>query len=140
MAEGAMNFEFKMPKDLAGQFSEKNMKMARQKAVEAAGMVWADETKEIVLEDDHIDTSLFINSIGYVTNVSGKKDGPKATEADVVYEMVDENEQTTLKIGSSVPYAPVLEKKYNVMARGLDRAQDRMNRVGDQQIKRILGI
>lgn len=140
MANGVMSFNFKMPDETMGQFSEANLKKARTKAVEAAGMVWADETKEIVMEDDHIDTSLFINSIGYVTNFSGNSEGPQATEADVVHEIIDEGGKTTLQIGSAVSYAPVLEKRYNLMARGLDRAQDRMNRVAEHQIKTILKI
>lgn len=140
MAKSGMNFDFTMPTELIDQFSEKKMKEARHKALEAAGMVWADETKEIVMEDDHIDTSLYVNSIGYVTNFAGKKDGPQATVADVVHEMTDQHGKTTLAIGSSVAYAAALEKRYNLMARGLDRAQDRMNRVADHQIKTILKI
>lgn len=117
-------------------FDDTQMKVARQKAVEAAGMVWADETKEIVREDNHIDTGLFVNSIGYVTR-SGTI---QATEEDVVNEMTSDRDTTTLKIGSSVVYAAPLEKKYNLMARGLDRAQTRMQLVAEHQLKRGLGL
>lgn len=136
MSNGSMNFNFQMDQSFMRNFDDTQMKVARQKAVEAAGMVWADETKEIVREDNHIDTGLFVNSIGYVTR-SGTI---QATEEDVVNEMTSDRDTTTLKIGSSVVYAAPLEKKYNLMARGLDRAQTRMQLVAEHQLKRGLGL
>lgn len=136
MASGALNFHFQMDQNILRNFDDTQMKAARERAVEAAGMVWADETKEIVREDNHIDTGLFVNSIGYVTTGGTVP----ATASDVVNEMTSERDKTTLKIGSSVVYAAPLEKKYNIMARGLDRAQERMQRVADTQLKRDLRL
>lgn len=144
MANGSMNFNFQVDPALADRFSDEQMKAARKRAVEAAGMVWADETKEVVREDDHIDTSLYINSIGYLTDIahdpSSEKGKAQATEADVIHEITEEENRTILKIGSAVSYAEILEKRYNLMARGLDRAEPRMKLVADTQIKRSLGI
>lgn len=136
MANGSMNFNFQMDQSILRNFDDTQMKVAREKAVEAAGMVWADETKEIVREDNHIDTGLFVNSIGYVTTGGTVP----ASEDDVVNEMTSDRDKTTLKIGSSVAYAAPLEKKYNLMARGLDRAQDRMQQVAEHQLKRGLRL
>ncbi|MBD8013888.1 hypothetical protein [Planococcus wigleyi] len=136
MASGALNFHFQMDQNILRNFDDTQMKAARERAVEAAGLAWADETKEIVREDNHIDTGLFVNSIGYVTTGGTVP----ATASDVVNEMTSERDKTTLKIGSSVVYAAPLEKKYNIMARGLDRAQERMQRVADTQLKRDLRL
>lgn len=144
MANGSMNFNFQVDPALADRFSDEQMRAARKRAVEAAGMVWADETKEVVREDDHIDTSLYINSIGYLTDIahdpSSEKGKAQATEVDVIHEITEEENRTILKIGSAVSYAEILEKRYNLMARGLDRAEPRMKLVADTQIKRSLGI
>ena len=136
MANGTMGFDFQMDPNILRSLDDTAMKTARQRAVQAAGMVWADETKEIVREDNHIDTGLYVNSIGYVTTGGTVP----ATESDVVNEMSSDRDKTTLKIGSSVAYAAPLEKKYNLMARGLDRAQARMQRVADTQLKRDLRL
>ena len=140
--------EFKIQLDpKALEFKEKNpelLREARKRAVEAAGMVWADETKKVTMEDDHIDTSLYINSIGYVTNYPEHNHTGKgkrhATQEDVVYELEETSDSTTLSIGSNVSYAAVLEKRYNLMARGLDRARPRMQTVADFQIKKTLNL
>ena len=97
------------------------LKKARREAVEVAGMVWSDETKAITREEDHIDTSLYINSIGYST---GSPSDPK-------WDLSEGSDKTklTVGVGSSVHYAEHLEKRYNLMARGLDRAK---SRIGDQ--------
>lgn len=144
MARNGLNFNFQLDPAIQGQFSDAQLKEARIRAVEAAGMAWADETKEITREDNHIETSLYINSIGYVTDFphdpNDKKGKRQATEADVIYEVSEGDDKTTLKIGSAVSYAEILEKRYNLMARGLDRAEPRMKQVADTQIKRTLGI
>lgn len=144
MANGGLNFNFQVDPALQEQFSGAQMKEARRRAVEAAGMVWADETKEITREDNHIETSLYINSIGYVTDFphdpNDQKGKRHATEADVIHEIAEEEGKTTLSIGSAVSYAEHLEKRYNLMARGLDRAEPRMKRVADVQIQRTLGL
>ena len=116
-------------------------KEARLKAVEAAGMVWADETKELVQAEDHIDTSLYINSIGYVTEYPDDPNGSgkiHAGQDDVIYEVEEEDDLTRLRIGSAVSYAEHLEKRYSLMARGLDIAKPRMRKVSKYQIEKIL--
>lgn len=106
---------------------------AKKKAVEAAGMVWADQAKEITQSEGHIDTSLYVNSIGYKT-------GSPATEADVIHEIVDQHGKTVLRIGSNVAYASHLEKRFNIMADALDQSKERMVKVSQEQIKRTLGL
>ncbi|MGG1571598.1 hypothetical protein [Fictibacillus sp. NRS-1165] len=145
MAGRSMKYEFRVGKTTTEYFTKKapeKLREARSRAVQAAGMVWADETKSVTREDGHIDTSLYVNSIGYVTdypdtNKSGK--GKRvATEEDVVYELSESDDQSRLIIGSNVEYAEILEKRYNLMARGLDRAEDRMRRVAETQIHKTL--
>jgi hypothetical protein len=104
---------------------------AKKKAVQAAGMVWADQAKEITRNEGHIDTGLYVNSIGY-------KSGSPTTEADVMNEIVDQHGKTVLRIGSNVAYASHLEKRFNIMADALDQSKDRMNKVANEQIKRTL--
>lgn len=139
-----LKFNITISQDLYEWADSEKLKEARKNAVEAAGMVWADETKELTREENHIDTSLYVNSIGYVsnfaeTNKSGKG-GRQATEADVIYNLEESQNETTLQIGSAVKYAEHLEKRFGLMARGLDRATPRMNRVSDYQIKKALGL
>lgn len=109
------------------------LKQARENAVEACGMVWADESKDITTRENHIVTSLYVNSIGYVT-------GSPATQADTIHQMESGRDQTTLKTGSSVAYASALEKRYSIMARGLDLSEDRMNKVSAAQVKKALSL
>lgn len=140
----SLKFDITISEDLYEWADPEKLKEARRKAVEAAGMVWADETKELTREEDHIDTSLYINSIGYVStipqgNKSGRE-GRQATQADVIHEIEEGENETSLKIGSSVIYAGSLEKRFALMARGLDRAKPRMERVSDYQIKKTLGL
>lgn len=118
------------------------LREARMKSVEAMGMVWADEAKEITRADDHIDTGLYVNSIGYVSNFpsTGKSGNgsEQATENDVIHEITDYTHTTRLKIGSKVKYAEKLEKRFNIFARALDSARPEMQRVADTQVKNIL--
>lgn len=139
-----LKFDIKISQDLYEWADPQKLKEARKNAVTAAGMVWADETKDLVREENHIDTSLYINSIGYVssfpeTNKSGQG-SRQATEADVINELEEDAQTTILHIGSAVEYAPHLEKRYAIMHRGLDRATPRMNQVADYQVKKTLGI
>ncbi|MET3689888.1 hypothetical protein ABIC37_005438 [Priestia megaterium] len=137
-------FDISISQELYEWADPDKLQEARKKAVEAAGMVWADETKELTREEDHIDTSFYINSIGYVSTIPERnksgKGGREATQADVIYSLEESMNETSLKIGSAVPYAAALEKRFGLMARGLDRAKPRMERVSDFQIKKILGI
>lgn len=106
---------------------------ARKNAVNAAGIVWADTAKEITRSEDHVDTSLYVNSIGYVS-------GSPASSSDVIHELTESGTQTDLQIGSSVSYAAALEKRYAIMARAIDTGQDRMQRVATNQIKNTLRL
>ena len=139
-----LKFDINISQDLYEWADPRKLREARKNAVTAAGIVWADETKELTREEDHIDTSLYINSIGYVTNFPDtNKSGQgsrQATEADVINELEENPDSTVLSIGSAVEYADDLEKRFALMARGLDRAEQRMNQVSDYQIKKTLGI
>lgn len=106
------------------------LKQARKKAVEAAGMVWADEAKSLTRREDHIDTGLYINSIGYAT---GDPNHP-------LYVLSEGSDQTELAIGANVAYAGALEKRYAIFARSLDTAKSRMERVAETQVKNTLGL
>lgn len=141
MAKGDITFEVKMDKRTVDFFKKEapeKLRLARRRAVEASGMVWADEAKQITRDDDHILTGLYINSIGYLTSVPGKEPGREATQSDVIYELTEEQDRTVLAIGSGVEYAAVLEGKYNIFARALDTAQDRMQKVAQIQIQTTL--
>jgi adenylate kinase len=109
------------------------LQRARKAAVETAGMIWADAAKEITRSEDHVDTSLYINSIGYVT-------GEPASESDVIHELDEQTDSTVLRIGSSVDYAAVLEKRYAIMARGIDAATPRIRANVWRQVKKELKI
>jgi hypothetical protein len=144
VARKSLKFDFKIDDSIKEALSPEKLTEARRNAVTAAGMVWADETKEIVREDDHIDTSLYINSIGYLTDIPAQdktgKGSRTATQNDVVHELIEGTDTTILLTGSGVSYAEILEKKYNIMARGLDRASERMDRVAQVQIQKTLDL
>lgn len=112
------------------QSAPAKLREARSKAVEAAGMVWADTAKQITRDDNHIVTGLYLGSIGYATGI--------ASESDVVRELREEPTKTTLKTGSNVAYAASLEKRYNILARALDEGKSRMQTVAETQIKKVL--
>ncbi|MFP5109636.1 hypothetical protein ACSU6B_23200 [Neobacillus sp. C211] len=106
------------------------LQQARKNVVEAAGMVWADEAKGITRAEDHIDTGLYINSIGYTT-------GSPSTP---LYELNEGARETVLQIGADVAYAESLEKRYSIMARALDVAEPRMLQVAETQVRNTLGL
>lgn len=142
--KGNFKFDMHISEDLYEWSDPRKLREARKNAVTAAGMVFADETKELTREEDHIDTSLYINSIGYVTNFpetnrSGQG-SRQATEADVINEIEEDSQSTILHIGSAVEYADDLEKRFALMARGLDRAKPRMEDVANYQVKKTLGL
>lgn len=103
---------------------------ARKRAVEAAGMAWADEAKGITRAEDHIDTGLYINSIAVATG----------SPAQPLWELREGPNRTFLTAGADVEYADSLEKRYSIFARGLDVAKDRMQRVAETQVKNTLGL
>ncbi len=104
---------------------------AKKRAVEAMGKVWADEAKTLTRNEGHIQTGLYVNSIGY-------NSGSPASDSDVIHDIVDQSGKTILKTGSNVAYAGSLEKKYNIMARALDISETRMKTVAEAQIKETL--
>lgn len=129
-----MNFNLKIDKKTAKYFQKTmphKLTEAKNRAVEAMGKVWADETKELTRNEGHIQTGLYVNSIGYNT-------GSPASDGDVIHKIVDKNGKTILETGSNVAYAGYLEKKYNLMARGLDVSSERMQKVAKTQIKDTL--
>lgn len=105
---------------------------ARKEVVETAGKIWADETKSITREEDHIDTGLYVNSIGYAT---GSPNDPQ-------WDLKESGSKTVLTAGtgSSVSYAAALETRYNLMARGLDRAKPRFEKVLGNVVKKNLEL
>jgi len=131
---GDVNFNLKIDKKTAKYFQKTmphKLTEAKNRAVEAMGKVWADETKELTRNEGHIQTGLYVNSIGY-------NSGSPASDGDVIHKIVDQNGKTILETGSNVAYAGFLEKKYNLMARGLDISSERMQKVAKTQIKDTL--
>ena len=131
---------FKFDKKAQKFFAEVDSKMplARETAVKAMGVAWADGAKEITQSDDHIDTGVYINSIGYETNIPGK-DGT-INKGKILYDLNEKPKKTKLIIGSDVDYAAPLEKRYNIMARSLDANEKRMLEVGSMAVRKtILG-
>ncbi|SEA53858.1 hypothetical protein SAMN05421743_105218 [Thalassobacillus cyri] len=131
---GDISFDMKIDKRahdfFQREFPEK-LQEARKNMVEAAGKVWADEAKMITRNDNHIVTGLYVNSIGYNT-------GSPASEADVLHQLSESRNKTSLDIGSGVAYASALEKRYNIMGRALDSAESRMGKAAETQAKRTL--
>lgn len=113
-----------------GRNAPAKLKEARKKAVEAAGMVWADTAKAITTEEDHIDTGLYVNSIGYSTGSPSKP----------IHDFEETAGATHLDTGADVRYAEPLEKRYGIMSRALDRGKTRMQNVAETQVKNILGL
>lgn len=130
-------FNFSLDRDAENFLKDLESKLpeARENALEAAGMVWADEAKMIARRDQHIVTGNYVNSIGYVTDFSG----PEGAEAGTpIHEITLEGEKTNLEIGSAVVYAGSLEKQYNIMGAALDSSLERMQTEANEQIKRVL--
>ena len=98
--------------------------------MEAAGMAWADEAKQITRDEDHIDTGLYINSIAVSTG----------SPSQPIWELQEGANTTTLTAGADVEYAESLEKRYSIFARGLDVGKTRMQRVAETQVKNTLGL
>jgi len=113
-------------------FFEKQTKLnlASAKVVEACGKVWADEAKSITRIEDHVDTGLYINSIGYST---GEPSNP-------LYELETQTNRSILTIGADVEYAEALEKRFSIFARALDIAKPRMEKVSATQIQKIMRV
>ncbi len=141
MANNDLKFKVNIDKKALDWFSvhaPQKLQKARRAVVESAGMIWADEAKDITTQDDHIKTGLYVNSIGYVTNFHGKEGGRTATEADVINEIAEDGSKTTLTIGSGVAYASSLEKRYNIMARALDASKPRIRANAWRQVRKEL--
>lgn len=122
MPKEDVRFEVELDKraiDFFNRFPAK-MEKAKREIVEANGMIWADETKAITRAEDHIDTGLYINSIGYSTGSPSDPQWDISKRGAVT--------QLVAGTGSSVTYAGALEKRYALMARGLDRAKPRMEK------------
>lgn len=133
MARKDINLKLTLDKQVISYFKNfpNELDQARKNALDAAGKVWADGAKSITRADGHVDTSLYINSIGY-------NSGSPASESDVFNEYEEQGSKATLKIGSHVKYAGALEKRYNIMARAIDTSEDRMNRVATAQLTKLV--
>lgn len=133
MAKKGIDVKIELSPQLLNFFQSKlpnKLVDARKNAVHAAGMVWADETKDITTNENHVDTGFYVNSIGYSTG----------SPSDPLYEMDEGKDITRLMIGANVPYASVLEKRYSLMARGLDVSKSRIQTVTTAQVKTTLGL
>ena len=134
MTKQLSGFEMNIDKTLEEYLSKaapEQLAEARKNAVIAMGMAWADQAKLITRAEGHIDTGLYINSIGYVT-------GNPATSDDVLYNLFHSGQLTRLEIGSNVHYAESLEKRYNIFGNALDSALPRMQAVAEFQVKKSL--
>lgn len=133
MARSDVNFDMKLDAAAIRYFQNtapNKLKEAREKSVKAMGMVWADQAKEITTQENHIDTGLYVNSIGYATG----------NPAQPLYDFSESSNKSELVIGANVSYAGTLEKRYTIFARALDVGQSRMKSVAETQIKNILGL
>lgn len=134
MAKQDVRFEVTLDKRAATFFTRfpARLEQTKKEVVETAGKIWADETKAITREENHIDTSLYINSIGYATG----------SPSDPQWDLKNRGGKTELTAGtgSSVTYAAALEKRYGLMARGLDRATPRIKKVVETVINRNLEL
>lgn len=134
MPKQNVRFEVTLDKRARAYFTRfpARLEQTKKEVVETAGKIWADETKAITREENHIDTGLYINSIGYSTG----------SPADPQWDVKKRGSVTELTAGtgSSVTYAAALEKRYALMARGLDRAKPRMQKVVQTVIERNLEL
>jgi hypothetical protein len=133
---GGMKITLKIDKKTERYFSKtmpEQLKKAKENAVEAMGKVWADDAKMITRDEGHVDTGLYVNSIGYTS-------GSPATAGDIIHDVVKSKDKIILKTGSNVAYAGHLEKQYGIMAEALDTSQKRMSDVAKTQIKKTLGL
>lgn len=138
MPQAMKGYQFAIDSKLADYMQAtqpENLRRGREKAVEAMGMVWADTAKAYTRSEKHIDTGLYINSIGYVTHFPNKK---QATQNDVIHTITNSQNITHLDIGSNVDYAIHLEKRFSIFATALDMALPRMELVASTQISKVL--
>lgn len=134
MAEAIRGYQYSIDPKLADFMQAtqpERLKEAREKAVIAMGMKWADTAKAYTRSEEHIDTGLYINSIGYHT-------GFPATQGDVIHTITNSQNVTHLDIGSNVEYASDLEKRFAIFATALDIAMPQMESVANYQIQKVL--
>lgn len=136
-----MKAEFKIDKKAKRYFKKElpnRIAKARKNMVAVAGKVWTDESKRITRDDGHIQTGLYVNSIGERTSYSGSKESVSPSDEDIINETTEDTNSATLSIGSNVAYAQKLEKQYNIMGRVLSQSEQRMLNVANTQAKKIL--
>ncbi|MDA1758329.1 hypothetical protein PDK30_25875 [Bacillus cereus] len=121
---------------------EAQLKKARKVAVEAARKPFANEAKRITADEDHVDSSRFINSISERTdfpavNKTGRgKISP--SDGDIVNILTETRDTTNLETGTAVDYAHHVERRYNIIARGLDNAEPDMHNAASKEIIKII--
>ncbi|MDA2113232.1 hypothetical protein PDN20_29890 [Bacillus cereus] len=121
---------------------EAQLKQARKAAVEAARKPFANEAKRITADEDHVDSSRYINSISERTdfpavNKTGRgKISP--SDGDIVNVLKETRDTTELETGTAVDYAHFVERRYNIIARGLDNAEPDMQDAASKEIIKII--
>lgn len=136
-----MKAEFKIDKKTIDYFKREapnRIMQARKNMLTAAGKAWVDESKRITRDDGHIQTGLYVNSIGERTSYSGSKDAVSPSDDDIINEMSEGTDNASLEVGSNVAYANKLEKQYNIMGRALSQSEQRMLKVATAQAKKAL--
>lgn len=117
------------------------LKEARVNAVEAAMYPFADEAKRLVRDEDHVDTSRYINSIGYRTDFPETNKSGKGrilpSDDDIIHELTETPDKTILESGTAVPYSIYNEGRYNILARALDNAEAEMHTAGIAEVNKV---
>lgn len=117
------------------------LKEARKAGVEAAREPFAAEAKRITVDEDHVDSSRYVNSISVLTDFPAtNKTGRgtiKPTGDDIVNIITETRDVTKLETGTAVHYAPHLERRYNIIGRGLDNAEADMHEAGAEGIIKV---
>lgn len=120
---------------------EKQLKQARKASVEVAREPFAGEAKRITADEDHVDSSRYINSISVLTdfpatNKTGRgKIAPSSS--DIVNILKESRDTTELETGTAVDYGHHVERRYNIIARALDNAEPDMHNVASKEILKI---
>lgn len=117
------------------------LKEARKACVEAAREPFATEAKRITVDEDHVDSSRYVNSISErtdfpATNKTGRGT-IKPTGDDIVNILTETRDTTKLETGTAVPYAHHVERRYNIIGRGLDNAEVDMHAAGGKAVIQI---
>ena len=112
-------------------------KAAIKKGLEMAGLAYEIEVKKMITNEEHVVTGRLRSSIN--KNVS---DGiprnyvPESLQDDGHHEF--RNSDMTLEVGTNVPYAVWMEKRYNILSRSGDTAKNAMATQFELSLKKFL--